>query len=78
MPAIHSAPASATRPLIPFAVKLRCPGRALRFTALARSSAEALGEALALPGLLPPVAASVSPLALFRKKLALADLVEGV
>lgn len=69
---------TASRPLSPFTVTLRCPGRALRFTALAHSSGEALGHALALPGLPLPVAASVSPLALFRKKLALADLVEEV
>ena len=66
------------RPMRPFNVTLRCPGRVLRFTALARSSGEALGNALSLPGLTLPVAGSVSPLALYRRKLALADLAEGV
>lgn len=78
MPAPLHAPPRARRTLSPFTVTLRSPGRVIRYTALARSSGEALGHALALPGLTPPVAASVSPLELYRRKLALADLVEGV
>lgn len=58
------APLRVHRPLSPFVVTLRSPGRALRFTALAHSSGEALGHALTLPGLPLPVAASVSPLCL--------------
>lgn len=54
--------ALASKTLIPFTVKLRSLGSSIRFTALAHSSGEALCNALAMPGLMPPVAASVSPL----------------
>ena len=83
MPATITAHSSARRNLIPFAVKLRTAGRALHFTALARSSGEALCNALALPDLAPPIAASVKPVGSaadakrgYRLKLAHADLVE--
>ncbi|MFZ2972278.1 MAG: hypothetical protein WA049_06535 [Ferribacterium limneticum] len=57
-----TAPTSASKTLIPFTIKLRSLGSSVRFTALARSSGDALCNALAMPGLLPPIAASVSPL----------------
>ena len=57
-----TAHSSASRTLTPFAIKLRTTGRALHFTALARSSGEALCNALAMPDLAPPIAASVRPL----------------
>lgn len=62
MPATIHAHSSASRTLIPFSVKLRTAGRALHFTALARSSGEAFCNALAMPDLAPPIAASVRPL----------------
>lgn len=78
-----TAHSSARRTLTPFSIKLRTAGLALQFTALARSSGEALCNALALPQLAPPIAASVKPvgstadaLRTYRRKLALADLVE--
>ena len=61
MPAT-TAPSSASNTLIPFTIKLRTASRAVRFTALARSSGEALCNAIALPDLAPPIAASVRPL----------------
>lgn len=77
------APTSARRNLIPFAVKLRSADQTMQFTALARSAGEALCNALELPDLAPPVAASVKPVGTaaaahrtYRLKLALADLVE--
>ena len=77
------APTGASRSLIPFSVKLRSAGRAVHFTALARSSGDALCNALALPDLAPPISGSVKPVGtpedaqrLYRTKLALADLVE--
>lgn len=72
---------AASRPLRAFHVSLRSLGVRLDYTALARSSGDALADALALPLLVPPVAASVKPstaMRLYRQKLALADLVEGV
>lgn len=78
-----TAHSSARRTLTPFSIKLRTAGRALHFTALARSSGEALCNALAMPDLAPPIAASVKPagtsadaLRVYRLKLALADLVD--
>lgn len=56
------APTGASRPLLPFSISIRSSGSSVRFTALARSSGDALCDALALPGLMPPIAASVSPL----------------
>lgn len=77
------APSGARRSLIPFSVKLRSAGRAVQFVALARSSGEALCNALALPNLAPPVSGSVKPVCspadaqnIYRLKLAIADLVE--
>ena len=61
MPATAFAPTGARRTLIPFAVKLRAAGYSARYVALARSSADALGSALAQPGLQPPIAVSVRP-----------------
>lgn len=83
MPATITAPSRAHRPLRAFDVSLRFADRHLDFTALARSSCEALCNALDLPDLAPPVSVSVKPvgtsadaLRLYRLKLALADLVE--
>lgn len=56
------APTGASRTLLPFSISLRSPGSSLRFTALAHSSGEALCDALAMPGLMPPIAASVRPI----------------
>lgn len=86
MPALTLAhPRSAFRPLRAFSVSLRSAGQSLGFTAIARSSGDALVNALALPGLQPPVAASVKPLGspadamrIFQAKCRLADLVECV
>jgi hypothetical protein len=86
MPALTLAhPRSAFRPLRAFSVSLRSAGQSFGFTAIARSSGDALVNALALPGLQPPVAASVKPLGssadalrVFRAKCCLADLVECV
>lgn len=71
------------RPLRAFHVSLRSPAQRLDFTALAKSSADAMCNALAIPGLPLPVCASVKPvgtpadaLQLYRRKLALAPLVE--
>lgn len=82
MPATTIAPTGARRSLIPFTIKLRSAGRAVQFVSLARSSGEALCNALALPDLVPPVSGSVKPVGtpadaqrLYRTKLALADLV---
>ncbi len=76
------APTGAPKPLISFAVKLHAAGFTTRYVALARSSADALGRALAHPGIEPPIAVSVSPVgssAQARKvaqlKISLADLV---
>lgn len=83
MPATTIAPTGARRNLIPFSVKLRSAGHAVQFVALARSSGEALCNALALPDLLPPISGSVKPvgtsadaLRTYRLKTALAVLVE--
>lgn len=86
MPALTLAhPRTASRPLRAFSVSLRSAGQSLGFTAIARSSGDALANALAMPGLQPPVAASVKPagspadaMRLFRAKCRLADLVECV
>ena len=80
MPATAFAPTGARRTLIPFAVKLRAAGYSARYVALARSSADALGSALAQPGLQPPIAVSVRPVGtdarrVAQLKIALADLV---
>lgn len=56
------APTGASRPLLPFSISLRSSGSSVRFTALAHSSGEALCNALDLPGLTPPIAASVRPI----------------
>lgn len=80
----HIAPTgAASRPLRAFNISLCSAGQRLAYTALARSSGEALCNALALPQLAPPIAASVKPvgtsadaLRVFHRKLALADLVE--
>ena len=79
MPATLSAPRRAHRPLRAFHVSLRTAGQRLAFTALARSSGEALGHALARPELAPPVAACVRPVGAPAEamRLYLADLVEG-
>ena len=86
MPALTLAhPRIASRPLRAFAVSLRTAGQSLAFTAIARSSGDALTNALAMPDLQPPVAASVKPvgspadaLRVFQAKCRLADLVECV
>lgn len=86
MPALTLAhPRAAFRPLRAFSVSLRSAGQSIGFTAIARSSGDALTNALALPGLQPPVAASVKPvgspadaLRVFQAKCRLADLVECV
>lgn len=86
MPALTLAhPRAAFRPLRAFSVSLRSAGQSLAFTAIARSSGDALVNALAMPGLQPPVAASVKPVGspadamrTFRAKCCLADLVECV
>ena len=78
----HIAPTgAASRPLRAFNISLCSAGQRLAYTALARSSGEALCNAL--PQLAPPIAASVKPagssadaLRVYRRKLALADLVE--
>lgn len=76
---------SQPRPMRAFSVRIRSSAGAMNYTALARSSGDALSDALHLPGLTMPVAASVKPVGtsadamrVFRAKLALADLVEGV
>ena len=84
MAAQHLAHAAALRPMRAFSVSLRSSAGPLHYTALARSTGDALTDALALPGLQMPVAASIKPVGtpadaqrLFRAKMALADLVEG-
>ncbi len=84
MAAQHLAHAATHRPMRAFSVSLRSSAGPLHYTAIARSSGDALTDALALPGLLMPVAASIKPvgtpaaaLRLFRTKLALAGLVEA-
>lgn len=86
MPALTLAhPRTAFRPLRAFSVSLRSAGHSMAFTAIARSSGDALANALAMPGLQAPVAASVKPVGspadamrTFRAKCCLADLVECV
>lgn len=87
MPAIAVAQqrAQAKRPLRAFSVSLRFADPRLGYTALARSSGDALADALAMPGVQAPVAASVKPvgspadaLRVFRAKCRLADLIECV
>lgn len=75
---------AASRPMRAFSVRIRSSAGPVNYTALVQSTADALADALALPGLQPPVAASIKPvgtpasaLRLFRAKMALADLVEG-
>lgn len=84
MAAQQQAHSAASRPMRAFSVRIRSSAGPVNYTALVPSTAEALADALALPGLQPPVAASIKPvgtpasaLRLFRAKLALADLVEG-
>lgn len=60
----NPAPTGAIRPLSPFIVRIRTAGGTLRFTALAHSSGEALGNALALPDVDAPFCASVKPASL--------------
>lgn len=86
MPALTLAhPRTAFRPLRAFSISLRSAGQSMAFTAIARSSGDALANALAMPGLKPPVAASVKPVGspadamrTFRAKCRLADLVECI
>lgn len=87
MPAIANAHlrAHAPSPLRAFSVSLRFAQQRVGYTAFARSSGDALADALAQPGLVPPVAASVQPVGspadamrLYRAKCALADLVETI
>lgn len=84
MAAQQLAHSATSRPMRAFSVRLRSSAGPVDYTALTRSTADALTDALALPGLQPPVAASIKPvgtpasaLRLFRAKMALADLVEG-
>lgn len=87
MPAVTLAHprSNAIRPLRAFSVSLRFADQRLGYTALARSSGDALADALAIPGIQAPVAASVKPvgspadaLRVFRLKCALSELVECV
>lgn len=50
-----------SRPLREFSIHLRSATEYREYTALAASSGEALCDALAAPGLVPPVAASACP-----------------
>lgn len=75
---------AASRPMRAFSVRIRSSAGPVNFTALVPSTADALTDALSLPGLQPPIAASIKPvgtpsdaLRLFRAKMALAHLVEG-
>lgn len=77
------APSRAHRPIRAFSVTLRSADQRLAYTALARSSGDALADALGGGYVTPPLAASVKPagtpadaLRTYRLKLALADLVE--
>ena len=72
------------RPLRPFAIALNTRTRRVAYTALARSSGEALQDAINSSPLTFPFGASVKPVGtpadatrLVARKLALADLVEG-
>ena len=85
MAAQQLAHSAASRPLRAFHVSIRSPGFRLDYTAIARRSGDALADALELPQLVPPVAASVKPVGKpadalrgFPAKLALTDLVKGV
>lgn len=86
MPALTLAHSrTASRPLRAFSVSIHSAGQSFGFTAIARSSGDALANALSMPDLQPPVAASVKPagspadaMRLFRAKCRLADLVERV
>lgn len=82
MAAQQLAHGAAKRPMRAFSVSLRSSAGPVFYTALARSTADALTDALAQPGLQMPVAASIKPVGtqadamrLFRAKMALADLV---
>ena len=55
-------------PLRAFSVSLNSPGGRLDYTALARRSGDALCDALSLPQLSLPVAASVKPAPIFFRK----------
>lgn len=57
---------SQPRPLRAFHVSLRATGQRLAFTALARSSGDALCNALSIPGLPLPVCACVKPAGLLE------------
>lgn len=84
MAAQQQAHHAVSRPMRAFTVRIRSSAGPVNYTALVRTTADALTDALGLPGLQPPVAASIKPvgtpddaLYLFRAKLALSDLVEG-
>lgn len=84
MAALQLAHGAAHRPLRAFHVKIRSAAGRQVYTALARSSGDALDQAINRPDLAMPVTASVKPvgtpaeaMALFRRKMALSDLVEG-
>lgn len=86
MPALTLAHSrTASRPLRAFSVSIHSAGQSFGFTAIARSSGDALANALSMPDLQPPVAACVKPagspadaMRLFQAKCRLADLVERV
>lgn len=84
MAAHQQAHRAASRPMRAFSVRIRSSAGPVNYTALVPSTADALTDALALPGLQPPVAASIKPvgtpadaLRVFRAKMALSALVEG-
>ncbi len=52
---------SHARPMRAFSVRLRSPAGAMSYTAIARSSGDALNIALTNPALLPPFSANVKP-----------------
>jgi hypothetical protein len=63
MPAIHTAHLrAATRPLRAFSITLCSAGHRIDYTALARSSGDALGDALSRPDIAVPCSASVKPI----------------
>lgn len=83
MPATITQHVRAHRPLRAFDVSLCSAGQRLAYTALARSSGDALSDAITGGYVIPPFSASVKPagtaagaLRTYRLKLALADLVE--
>ena len=64
----HAHSALNRRPLRAFSVSLCSPSGRIDYTALARRVGEALCEALSLPQLSLPVAASVKPAPIFVRK----------